>query len=403
MSERNAKMGPIGGTLVRLLVERHGRSRSAVERRSAYGLLEGYLSVVLNTLLFGLKLVVGLMSGSVALLADAVHTLADSITSVVVIVASYVGRRPPDEKHPYGHGRVEGVATVMVAVLLGVAAVEFGKESVIRILEPAPVDAPWWMVGLVLGTAVIKEWLARFAGALGRLSGNQALVADAWHHRSDVAATVLVAVSMVASRYGLHWLDGWMGVAVSLVLLKVALDIVRSGSDSLLGVAPSREEILELKQAALAVDGVRGVHDIVVHRYGEVRFVSLHIETSHRASPSALHAVAEEVEEAVGGGQHGSVCVHVDPVNAEHPHYEQVRSLIADVVEEDRRLHSFHDLRLLDRGQGYVVVFDLNVSPECSDRDDELSARQHLAAKVRRETDAVEVHIEVEPLYSYQL
>lgn len=398
MGRRPEQLGPIGGALVRWFVDRRGVVGGA-ERRSAFGVLEGAVSIVLNTVLFAIKLGIGLHTGSIALLADAVHTFADSVTSLVVIVSSYVSRKPPDDEHPFGHGRAEAVATVTIAVLLGVAAFEFGKESVLRIAQPGVAAASWAIIGAVAATALVKEWMARFSFALGRASGSTTLRADGWHHRSDVFATGLVVVAMVAGRFGWALVDGVMGLGVSLLLLKVAIDVARSAIDTLLGPAPSEEEILTLKESALRVEGVRGVHDIVVHRYGDLRFVSLHIETSDRESPATLHTIAERVEQAVNDGRHGSVCVHVDPVNDRHPDYDAVQRIVTEVVAADERLESFHDLRLPSRGDGYVVALDLNLTSGCGDGD---AAAAALREQLRRRSAAMDVYIEIEPKYSYQ-
>lgn len=400
MASAAPKMDPLARALVRAFVDRPP-DRSEASRRAAYGLLEGYVSVFVNTVLFVVKLLLGLATGSLSLLADAVHTLSDSVTSVVVIVSAYAGRKPADSEHPYGHGRVESIATVTVAVLLGVVAFEFGKASVERILHPQAVAASWVAIGVVAATAAVKEWLSSFALALGRASGNSAVEADAWHHRSDVFATILVVVAMVFGRYGIATVDGWMGLLVAVVIAKVAFDIARGAVDTLIGAAPSPEEVEEIKRAALSVEGVRSVHDIVVHRYGQTRFISLHIETTDKADAPALHAVAELVEDRVGGESHGSVCVHVDPVDADHPAYDRVRALLVAAVEADPTAASFHDLRVVGSESRFDVLFDLNVVAGCSDEDARAS-RDRLVALVKDEIGAHDVVVAVDPAYSYQ-
>ena len=390
------------GPFTRFLVHRFGGDdgQDPTRQRSTFGLVGGYVSVAVNVLLFAVKLAIGLATGSIALLADAIHTLSDAITSVVVIVSAYAVRRPPDKEHPFGHGRAEAIAAVVIAVLLAVAGLEFGKESVLRIIEPVDTNASWVLIVVVFLTAGVKEWLSRFALALGRASGSAALKADGWHHRSDVFATLLVVVAMVAGRYGVGFLDGVMGLGVSLLLFKVAYDVASRAIDALLGQAPTEEEIQALTDLAAAVDGVRGVHDIVVHTYGDTRFVSLHIETDHRRSAAELHTIAERVEDLVSGGHHGSVCVHVDPVNADHPHYRQITDIMWRIVEFDPAVRSFHDLRLVPEDGGYVVHLDVNLTEGSNDESD--AVVQRIASAIRDESDATDVVIQVEPYYAYQ-
>lgn len=392
------KADPLSLWLVRRWGTPPGEAPGPGEVRAAFGVLEGWVSIAMNTVLFAIKLAVGITTGSIALLADAAHTLSDSVTSAIVIAGARVSRRPPDAEHPFGHGRAEAIATLMIAVLLCVAGIEFGKASVGRVLHPSAVDAPLWAVASLLVAIAIKEWLSRFALALARASGNKSIEADFWHHRSDVLATALVVVGMVAADRGVLWLDGVMGLGVSVLLAKVGLDVVRDAIDALLGARPTQEEIRQVREQAMQVEGVRGVHDVVIHRYGESRFVSLHVETSDALSASDLHAISERVEEKVAPCGHGSVAVHADPVNTDHPAWAGLRLVIAQAVEATAGAKAFHDLRVVGDEERFNVVFDMTLDPSCADR---AGVRERVAAEVQRAYPAARVVIEVDPLYSY--
>jgi cation diffusion facilitator family transporter len=290
------------------------------------------------------------------------------------------------------------VGSVVIAVLLGVVGVELGKESVLRITDPVGLFAPWWVIGVVLATAAIKEWLSRYAISLAQRSGNQAIAADAWHHRSDVFATVLVALGMVGARYGVPWLDGAAGLLVSLLLLWVAYSVAREAIDSLLGAAPDPAEIDRIKRQAAQVEGVLGVHDVVVHRYGTRVFISLHIETSDRSDADALHALANRVERQVAHSGHGSVCVHVDPINIEHPRYDEVRATLLVLVESDPDILSFHDLRLVGNPSHFAIVFDLKLASGVDHRE---AVRTRIGAALRARFTEADVVVEVDPEFSY--
>lgn len=390
--------GPLTRWLLRLWVSPEA---TPTDRRAACGTLEGTVSIVVNTLLFALKLVLGLLTSSVALIADGAHSLSDSLTSVVVIVAAKVSRRPPDAEHPFGHGRAEAIATVAIAVLLAAAGLEFGKVSVGRILHPEPVSAPSWVMLLVVGTMVVKEWLTRFALALASESGNKSVEADAWHHRSDVLSTALVAVGMLGSSWGFPRLDGIMGVGVSVVLLKVGYDIIGGAVDSLLGRAPSQEEIAAVRHRALAVKGVRGVHDVVIHSYGERRFVSLHIETTDALSAAEVHTIAERVEDAVAPDGHGSIAVHMDPIDTGHPAYARLRGIVTSSVEAEEAVASFHDLRVVGGEGRFNVVFDLSLEAAGATEEEQEAIVGRLRAAIRETYPEAGVVIEIDPPYTY--
>ena len=377
-----------------------GLPAKSAEGRNRLGLLEGYVSLVLNALLAAVKGGIGFLTGSVSLVADAVHTLADCLSSAVLVVGAYMARKPPDEDHPFGHGRMEYIAAMVIGILLGVAAVEFGKESIDRILNPKLVEAPLWAVGVVTASALFKVWNSVFASILAKESGSTAIDADFWHHLTDVFATALAVVGMLSGHIGLAWLDGAMGLGVCLVLLWAAYHIAKESISPLLGQAPTREELRDIVERALAVEHVQGVHDVVVHHYGAVRLVSLHVEVSDRLSPAFTHAVAERVQEAVDAA-HGTVVVHIDPVSTDHPLYQQIKEHLALVADRHEAIDSFHELRLIGDENDFSLVADVNLNTEPTV---ELTReiREHTLSVLRSQFVGLhDVTLNAEPLFAY--
>ena len=218
------------------------------------------------------------MSGSVSVIADAFHTLSDVFSSGVVIWGFRASEKPADKEHPYGHGRVEYIATLIIAILLGVASVEFFEVSVRRIISPSPVNAEWWMVGVIAFTIVIKETTARYAEFLSTKIASGTLHADAWHHRIDALSSLLVIGAMVAGKFGYYQLDGWAGIGIALFIIWTAFHIARDAVDDLIGKPPTSDEINEIRRIVRQVNGVLGVHDITIHSYGNDKYVSCHVE-----------------------------------------------------------------------------------------------------------------------------
>jgi len=315
--------------------------------RARYGALEGWASIVGNLLLFVVKIVLGISIKSVSLIADAVHTLADSGTSAVVIIGFKIARKPSDKEHPFGHGRAESIAALVVSVLLFMAGVELVEKSIHAIIKPHSSTASAGVIVIIVGTIIIKELMSRFSYQLGEIINSQALKADALHHQSDVIATAMVVVALLATRFGYNYVDGLMGVFVSLIIFYSALTIAKEAVNPLLGEAPSRKIIKEIEELALAHEGVSGVHDIILYKYGQVHITTLHIEVSDNASASELHTLSEEVEEEITQKLGGKTVVHVDPINKNHPKYEQIAEAIKEIISRDRRINSFHDLRIV--------------------------------------------------------
>ncbi len=364
--------------------------------RERYGLLEGWVSVVLNLLISVVKLVPGLLLGSVSLVADAIHSASDVASSAIVIWGFKASSKPSDREHPFGHGRIESIASLVIAVLLLVAALEFGKAAVARLLDPQPVQAPPLVLVLLGLTIAAKEWMARFALHLGRTINSSALKADFWHHRSDALSTVIVLLALAGAELGVSWLDGAAGLAVSGFLAWAGVELVRESVDPLIGEAPSPAMIQQIRGLALEVPGVDKVHDIIVHHYGGLVVTSLHIEVSAALSAVEGHELAERVEETVMEALPGWATVHVDPVNRDHPLYDDVERFLEETVAAVPGAQSFHDLRIVGREAPCFVIFDL-----MADQRDASAAGSIRDAVLGRFPDVDKVVINVEPRYVY--
>lgn len=293
-----------------------------------------------------IKGVLGLVLGSVALLADAVHSLSDVGSSFILILGLVWARKPRDSRHPFGHGRVELVTALVMAVLLIVLGIEFARFGIARIIEPRIYNPTGWMILAVIGTLLLKHWVALFARSLAQATGSQALSADYWHHVADVLSTVLVIIALCASRLGWPGADGWVGLGVAGFIVYTGISTAINAIHPLLGEAPEPHEVERIEEASLAVTGVRGVHDLILHKYGDDRVVSLHIEVDADRSALAVHGISERVEKAVEQVIGGKAIVHVDPVDRSHPQYTEAEELLNRVVEGNTDLTEFHDLRV---------------------------------------------------------
>ncbi len=367
--------------------------------RTKMGLLEGWISIVVNTLLFFIKGGLGLMTHSVSLIADSLHTLSDSVTSAIVVLGFTLSNRPADPRHPFGHGRVESIAGVVIGVLLGVVAVEMFHASILRLLNPQPVETSGWVIAVIVATIVVKEILARFSFDLGKMIDSQALVADAWHHRSDVFATALVVVAFIGAYWkGLFWLDGTMGIAVSGMIGWAAYETTVEAINPLLGEPASEETYQEIERIAKGLFGVEGVHDILVHRYGPLYLISLHIQASADLSAMHLHEMCETIEARVSARFPGHAIVHADPVDSGHEHYAAVKQAVGELIAADPGIASYHDLRLVGPRENLVITFDIVVLNEKGEYPVE-SLRATVVRRLAAEFPNVQVTISLEPPY----
>ncbi len=282
--------------------------------RTATGLLEAWVSIAGNVVLFAVKFAVGMAVASISIIADAFHTLSDVLSSVVVLFGFKLGSKGPDSKHPYGHGRVESIATLIIAILLILTGFEFAKSSIERFINPIQVGGGWWVAAVMGVSALLKEWMARFALTLGQDIDSSTLKADAWHHRSDAIASFLVAVGNLAAVKGIYWIDPVLGLGVSVLIVYTGWNLARSSGDILIGTQPPPEVVNNICRNARKVGGVLEVHGIKVHDYGCHREVSLHVEVDKELDLLTAHNVAHNVERQLEGTFKAKVIVHIDPL-----------------------------------------------------------------------------------------
>lgn len=352
--------------LVRTFVP-HSEAVAEPSVRARYGMLEAWVSIVTNSVMAAAKFALGLWINSIALIADAGHTLSDTLTSIVVLIGFRTAQKPSDPRHPHGHGRMESIATLIIATLLVGVGLEFLAESVKRLIRPQAVTGNWWVVAVLALSAVVKEWMARFSEELGARIRSRTLKADAWHHRSDAVASALVALAIVAAFFRVYWLDGVFGLGVALLILYCGADLARSSASYLIGESPDAAMLRNVKEAALSVPGVVAAHDIEVHDYGAHKDVSLHIEVQGGETAESAHQIADAVEAAVDRRLGAVSVVHVDPrtdVPAVAPE-AQVRAVIEEVLRSEADVGSYHGLSITGTraGDGRVHLHVVVNSP----------------------------------------
>jgi cation diffusion facilitator family transporter len=343
--------------------------------RARYGLFQGTVSIIGNTALALMKFLLGWMTNSIALMADAFHTGSDVLTSAVVVIGFWTAKKPADTEHPYGHGRIEHIATLIISLLLIWVGIEFAHASYIRLREPRIVKWSIVAFGLMIFSAVAKEWMARFALAIGKLIQSDMLKGDAWHHRSDAIASALVALSMIATYFGSKRIDSYFGIGVAVLIIYTGLDLLRSIISVLVGKKPSHDLLNRIVRAGLSVEGVQQVHDINVHEYGSQKVISLHVRIPGKMDTVCSHHLAHLVEKAIADSLNASVVVHVDPVDpSESAHSlserQGVEDELTDIVMRHPSVKSFHDLTIsTTQGMPTInlhLVIDGDLSVEAS-------------------------------------
>jgi len=352
--------------------------------RGAYGKAASMIGVGANALLFALKLLVGTISGSVAITADALNNLSDASSSIVSLMGFRLASKPADEDHPYGHGRYEYLSGLMVAVMIMVIGVELMKSSVDKILHPTDVSLSWATAVVLVGSILVKLWLAAFNRRIGRKIGSGTLIATADDSRNDVIATGAVLISTVVCHLTGLALDGFMGAAVAAFILVSGFGLVRDTIDPMLGSAPTKEQVDAIRKKLESYPGVLGTHDLMVHDYGPGRqFASVHLEMDAKADPLESHDLIDNIERDFLQEEKLHLVIHYDPVTTDDPRVAVMRALVAETVKEIHPAMTIHDLRIVPGNTHTNVVFDCVVPYDCTVSGREI--REQITGRVRRD------------------
>jgi len=387
----------ITGWLVRTFI----RDRDQVSNpnvRARYGNLGGWVSVTLNSFLALGKGFLGLMIGSQALIADAMHSASDMFTSVIVIIGFHWAKRPADEEHPFGHANAELVASLVMSVLLIIAGFELGRMYSTDLIQGKTheVLANWWVVLAVTLTIVLKEWLFNFARGLSAAIESSALDADAWHHRLDSITTVIVVIGLIANMQGLVWLDSAIGAVVSLFIMYSGASIAKDSISPLLGKMVDQETLQEIRELALQDKQVGNVHDIRVHKYGESLYITLHMEVLGSLTPVQMHDLAAEAGGRISARFPGDCNIHVDPVEFDAPRYQAVAKVLHEVVDHRREIIDFHDLQFRESEGKAQVYWEFSVDPKVPDSQYP-SLKEEITATIQPALGELNLHFSLEP------
>lgn len=282
--------------------------------RNRLGYVVGWISIITNTVLFALKLWVGLAGASVAMIADAWHTLSDSLTSIIVVAGFWASGRPADSKHPFGHGRTEAIAAIIIGTLLAVVGFKFLYNSISKLVLVQEMRFRYSAVYIFAISAIWKELLARCSIWVGRKAKLVSLVADGWHHRSDaIASVIIVAGVFLSPRF--WWMDGVLGILVSLFILSTAFIVVRESSTGILGekLDPGTEQKIRRAIGEVVSEKV-DIHHFHMHRYGEHVELTFHIRIPPETQIRRAHAIADIVEKKLKNDFDIDATIHVEPV-----------------------------------------------------------------------------------------
>lgn len=341
--------------------------------REAYGRLAGIVGIISNVILCLMKIGVGLLVNSIAIIADGVNNLADASSSVITLIGFKLASLPEDEDHPYGHARIEYLTGLLISVLIIVVGVQLLRSSVDKILNPQEFIFSWVTILILLIAIGIKIWQATFNIGLGKRINSVTLIATGTDSRNDVISTTAVLFSVIFTKLTGFQLDGYMGCLVALFIVWSGIMLVKETISPLLGEAPDEDLVMSISEGVMSYSGVLGVHDLIVHNYGPGRvFASIHVEVDADEDVMKSHDMVDNIERQLSEDLHIHLVAHLDPIRVDDPMINHLKSIISETVSEIPGITGIHDFRMVPGPTHTNIIFDAVLSPECKLKEAEI-------------------------------
>lgn len=362
------------GLLSRIFIKNHTDYKNPEVRRS-YGFLTGIVGIILNFLLFSGKLFAGIITSSISIIADAINNLSDTGSSVITMVGFKLAGRPADSEHPFGHGRIEYIASLFVSALILFMGFELEKGSIEKIINPE--DISFNVISLViLGLSLlVKLYIFLYNRKIGSLISSSTMKATALDSLSDCISTgAVIAGLIVFLIWGIN-IDGYVGVIVGLFIFKTGIESIKESITPLLGEKADEELITDIRETALSFENVTGIHDLIIHNYGVGQnMISFHAEVPAEMEFMDAHEMIDTIENEMKK-KYGCVTIHMDPVLKDNEQTIMYKKLVNDVISTINENLSIHDFRMTDGNINKNLIFDVEVPFGIKESDEEIKNR----------------------------
>lgn len=350
--------------------------------RQRYGTLSGAVGIFLNLLLSAGKMIAGLITGSIAITADAFNNLTDAGSSVVTLVGFRMAGKQADDDHPFGHGRIEYLSGLAVSVVILLVGLELAKSSVEKIIHPEQVEFSWLSAGILIAAICVKLWMSYFNRSLSRRIGSAAMAATATDSLSDAVATSAVLLSAIIGKFTGVNIDAWAGILVALFILRAGWGAAKDTLNPLLGQSPDPELVRDIERTVLAHHQVVGIHDMIIHDYGPGRsMMSLHAEVPIGSDIMEVHDEIDAIERELKAKYRIDASIHMDPIVTGDETISKARKMVAELVREVDPAMTIHDFRMTSGPRHRNLIFDVVVPYSVKSTDEDV--RREIERKIR--------------------
>lgn len=373
--------------------------------RENYGILSSIVGLIVNLILFLIELSIGIILNSISVIADAFHDLADVSSSLVTLIGFKLSNKPADKKHPFGHGRVEYLSSLLVSAIILAVGLQFIKSSFLRILHPEETKFNLISFIIIMIAIPLKLWLSHFNKYIGNKINSSALSAAGADALNDVFILSGVIISLLVWQFLHISVDGYVGVIVAFFIIHSGFSIMKETINPLLGQAPDPALVKSIKELAVKYDLIIGVHDLIIHNYGPTRsMASFHAEVPYNVPIMKIHDEIDKAEKEISEKLNIFIVIHMDPILTDSKEVTEARREVSYILKKFPQINSFHDFRIVGTGEhkkllfDIVITFDVNIS-----KDDEDKLIESIDNEIRRVHPRYETVITIDRDYTETL
>lgn len=355
----------MGKLLIKLFVRDYENTEDPKVRES-YGKFAGVVGIISNLFLCIMKILIGVFSGSIAIIADGINNMADASSSIITLVGFRLASKPEDEDHPYGHARIEYLTGLFVSILIIVLGVQLFKTSLEKIFDPDTLEFSYITIITLVIAIAVKLWQSLFNISIGKKINSLTLIATGADSRNDVIATSAVLVSVLVVKFTGLQIDGYMGCLVALFIIWSGIQLVRDTISPLLGEAPDDDLVKAITETVKKEPGILGIHDLMVHNYGPGKiFASIHVEVDADGDLMKSHDMIDNIERIVKESLRIEFVIHMDPVKTNDPLIHRMKAVISEAFAPLDGVENIHDFRIVPGPTHTNIIFDVVLSMDC--------------------------------------
>lgn len=371
--------------LIKRLVSAEASGEDPIVRKRC-GTFSGLMGIILNLLLCAGKFIIGMITGAISITADAFNNLTDAASSIVTLVGFRLAGQKPDNDHPFGHGRIEYLAGLIISMLILLVGFELGKSSVEKIIHPEDVTFSWLAAGILIVSICVKLWMCLFNRALSKKIHSATLHATATDSLSDAIATTVILIGLVVGHFTNFHIDAWLGIAVAIFILRAGILSIKDTLDPLLGQPPEPSLVKGIHDTVLSHSEIVGIHDLVIHDYGPGRrMLSLHAEVPADSDILEAHDVIDHIERELRDKYAVEAVIHMDPIVMGDEETDRARELVSSHARNIHPDITIHDFRMTCGPLHTNLIFDMVVPFDCQLTEEQLQNAISAAMKAEDE------------------